>query len=30
VIDITDADDNDDVFFRIYVTSFVRRGGEWV
>ena len=30
VIDIVDADDNDDVFFRIYVTSFVRRGGEWV
>ena len=30
VIDIVDAGDNDDVFFRIYVTSFVRRGGEWV
>lgn len=30
VIDIADAGDNDDVFFRIYVTSFVRRGGEWV
>lgn len=30
VIDIVDAGDNDDVFFRIYITSFVRRGGEWV
>ena len=30
VLDIADAGDNDDVFFRIYVTSFVRRGGEWV
>jgi len=30
VIDIVDAGDNDDVFYRIYVTSFVRRGGEWV
>jgi len=30
VIDIVDADDNDDVFFRIYVTQFVRRGREWV
>lgn len=30
VIDIVDAGDNDDVFFRIYVTSFVRRGREWV
>ena len=30
VLDIADAGDNKDVFFRIYVTSFVRRGGEWV
>ena len=30
VLDIADAGDNDDVFFRIYHTSFVRRGGEWV
>ena len=30
VLEIADAGDNDDVFFRIYVTSFVRRGGEWV
>ena len=30
VLDIADAGDNDDVFFRIYLTSFVRRGGEWV